>query len=89
MIVRGAFSRAASLMQVLTDRGTQFYANKRDKNGFADSRFENFLEKNKIKHIKTRVNSMAIGRSSFHPGGLDHMQSLQAHWFEKGSPEER
>ena len=41
--------------QVLTDRGTQFYANKRDKNGDADSRFEDFLEKNKIKHIKARV----------------------------------
>jgi transposase InsO family protein len=41
--------------QVLTDRGTQFYANKRDKNGDADSRFEEFLEENKIKHIKARV----------------------------------
>ncbi|HUS75598.1 MAG TPA: hypothetical protein VMY43_06275 [Methanothrix sp.] len=29
----------------MTDRGTQFYANKRDKNGNAKSRFENFLEK--------------------------------------------
>jgi putative transposase len=50
------FGAMASIEQVLTDRGTQFYANKRDKNGNADSRFENFLEKNKIKHIKARVN---------------------------------
>ena len=41
---------------VLTDRGTQFYANKRDKNGNADSKFENFLVNNKIKHINSRVN---------------------------------
>ena len=33
----------------------QFYANKRAKNGDADSRFEDFLEENKIKHIKARV----------------------------------
>ncbi|MCX6678310.1 MAG: hypothetical protein NTU95_10285, partial [Methanothrix sp.] len=33
-----------------TDK-TQFYANKRDKNSDADSRFEDFLEENKIKHI--------------------------------------
>jgi putative transposase len=50
------FGWLASIEQVLTDRGTQFYANKRDKNGNAESRFENFLEKNKIKHIKSRVN---------------------------------
>ena len=50
------FGCLASIEQVLTDRGTQFYANKRDKNGNADSRFENFLENNKIKHIKSRVN---------------------------------
>jgi putative transposase len=49
------FGCLASIEQVLTDRGTQFYANKRDKNGNADCRFEKFLEKNKIKHIKARV----------------------------------
>jgi len=50
------FGSLASIEQVLTDRGTQFYANKRDKNGNAKSGFECFLEKNKIKHIKARVN---------------------------------
>jgi putative transposase len=51
----GEFGWLTSIKQVLTDRGTQFYANKRDKNGDADSRFEDFLEENKIKHIKARV----------------------------------
>jgi putative transposase len=49
------FGCLAGIKQVLTDRGTQFYANRRDKNGNADSRFENFLAENKIKHIKSRV----------------------------------
>ena len=59
LLLREAMDRfgcLASIEQVLTDRGTQFYANKRDKNGNADSRFENFLEENKIRHIKSRVN---------------------------------
>jgi len=59
LLLREAMDRfgcLASIEQVLTDRGTQFYANKRDKNGNADSRFENFLAENKIKHIKSRVN---------------------------------
>jgi transposase InsO family protein len=50
------FGCLASIEQVLTDRGTQFYAKKRDKNGNAESRFEDLLEKNKIQHIKSRVN---------------------------------
>ena len=49
------FGCLASIEQVLTDRGTQFLANKRDKNGNAESRFEDFIEKNKIQHIKSRV----------------------------------
>ena len=31
-----------SIREVMTDHGTQFYANKRDKNGNADSEFEDF-----------------------------------------------
>ena len=41
--------------QVITDRGTQFYANKKDKNDESESRFEAFLIENEIKHIKARV----------------------------------
>jgi putative transposase len=50
------FGGLTSIKQVLTDRGTHFYTNKRDKNGFADSRFENIFEKNEINHVKSRVN---------------------------------
>jgi putative transposase len=45
----------APIRQVMTDHGTQFYANKRDKNGNADSEFENFLKRNKIEHILSPV----------------------------------
>jgi transposase InsO family protein len=41
--------------QIITDRGTQFYANKKDKNDESESRFEAFLIENEIKHIKARV----------------------------------
>ncbi len=41
--------------QAITDRGSQFYANKKDKNDESESSFEEFLEKNGIKHIKARV----------------------------------
>jgi len=44
-----------SIREVMTDHGTQFYANKRDKNGNADSEFENILKKNKIVHILSFV----------------------------------
>jgi putative transposase len=49
------FGWLTGISQVMTDHGTQFYANKRDKKGEADSRFENFLKENKIKHIKARI----------------------------------
>lgn len=49
------FGWLTKINQVMTDHGTQFYANKRDKKGESDSRFENFLKDNKIAHIKARV----------------------------------
>jgi putative transposase len=49
------FGWLTSISQVMTDHGTQFYANKRDKNGNADCGFENFLKRNKIKHILAPV----------------------------------
>ena len=43
--------------QMNTDKGSQFYANKKDSEGEkAKSRFEIFLEKNNIKHIPSRRN---------------------------------
>lgn len=41
--------------QVITDHGSQFHANKKDKNGNSESRFEAFLAENRIKHIKARI----------------------------------
>jgi len=49
------FGWLTEISQAMTDHGTQLYANKRHKNGGADSRFENFLKDNKIVHIKVRV----------------------------------
>ena len=46
----------------MTDHGTQFYANKRDKNGNAKSEFENFLKKNKIVHILAPVKRPQVNR---------------------------
>jgi putative transposase len=43
------------IREVMTDHGTQFYANKRDKNDNAESEFENFLKMNKINHILSPV----------------------------------
>jgi len=50
-----SFGWLTSIREVMTDHGTQFYANKRDKNGNADSRFEDFLRRNKISHILSPV----------------------------------
>ncbi|CAD6491566.1 MAG: Integrase core domain protein [Candidatus Argoarchaeum ethanivorans] len=44
------------LRESITDHGSQFYANKRDKNGEADHSFEKFLEENRIKYILCRYN---------------------------------
>lgn len=41
--------------QVITDRGSQFYANKKDKNDESESRFELFLAGHQILHIKAGV----------------------------------
>jgi putative transposase len=41
--------------QVITDRGSQFYSNKKDKNDESESQFESFLAEHKIMHIKARI----------------------------------
>ncbi len=43
-------------MSVISDYGTQFYANKRDKNGKADHAFEIFLKERGISQILCGVN---------------------------------
>jgi len=49
------FGGIRKIQEVITDHGTQFFANKKDKNGDADSTFGEFLEQNQIKHILGRI----------------------------------
>jgi putative transposase len=44
------------IMSLISDHGSQFYANTRDKNGNADHTFEIFLKEKGIKHILCGVN---------------------------------
>ncbi|MGZ8538903.1 MAG: DDE-type integrase/transposase/recombinase [Flavisolibacter sp.] len=44
------------IMSIISDHGSQFYANKRDKNGYADHAFEIFLKDKGIKQILCGVN---------------------------------
>jgi len=43
-------------MSIISDHGSQFYANKRDKNDYADHAFEIFLKEKGIKQILCGVN---------------------------------
>ena len=45
------------IRQANTDRGPEFYSNKKDKNPGSKSEFEKFLISQKIKHIPSRVNN--------------------------------
>ena len=44
------------IREIITDHGTQFYANKRDKNGNAEHSFEQYLKSENVKHILCRYN---------------------------------
>jgi putative transposase len=44
-----------ALRETITDHGSQFYANKRNLDGFADHSFERFLGEKGIKHILCRI----------------------------------
>ena len=43
------------ILAVLTDHGSEFYANLRDGKGYADHEYERFLKESGIKHILCRV----------------------------------
>ncbi|MCL2358997.1 DDE-type integrase/transposase/recombinase [Candidatus Bathycorpusculum sp.] len=45
-----------SIHSILTDHGTQFYANKRDAQGVAEHEYEQYLKEHHIRHILCRVN---------------------------------
>ena len=49
------FGEIRKIEEVITDHGSQFFANKIDKDGESESSFDAFLIENKIKHIKARV----------------------------------
>ncbi len=49
------FGEVRKIREVITDHGTQFFANKLDKNGNSKSEFGVFLAENDIKHIMARV----------------------------------
>jgi len=49
------FGEIRKINEVITDHGSQFFANKTDKDGESESSFDAFLIENKIKHIKARV----------------------------------
>lgn len=52
----GFASNYGAIREMLTDRGTQFFANKQNKQGTSRSEFQIFLDKQGIKHIVGRVN---------------------------------
>jgi putative transposase len=52
-----AESFSDSIRAVNTDRGPQFYANKKDKKGKGKSQFQKYLEKKGINHIPSRRNN--------------------------------
>lgn len=46
----------APIREVITDHGSQFYANKRDKDGNAEHSFENYCQTKGIRHILCKYN---------------------------------
>jgi putative transposase len=44
-----------SIKAVLTDHGAQFFANKRDKRGFVEHKFEQYLKRYRIRYVLCRV----------------------------------
>jgi putative transposase len=49
------FGEVRKIREVITDHGSQFFANKKDKNGNSESAFTAFLAKNEINHILAGV----------------------------------
>lgn len=49
------FGAIRKIEQVITDHGSQFYANKKDSTGNSESSFEAFLNESGIRHIMARI----------------------------------
>ena len=59
MLLEDAYSKynhITPIREVITDHGSQFYANKRDKNGKAEHSFENYCLSLGVKHILCKYN---------------------------------
>ena len=68
--IKEAGKYACIIHQVNTDRGTEFFSNKKKFNKNSKSKFELFLEKQGIKHILSRVNNPQTNGK------------LERHWLE-------
>ncbi len=74
---------AEFIQEVNTDRGTQFYPNKKDKKGEADHKFVEYLDSLGIKHIPSRVkNPQTNGKTE------RWFQEYKKHRHKKKSAEE-
>ena len=49
------YSYIRNIRQIISDHGSEFYATRRDKYGYADHRFEKFCEDNGINQVLCRV----------------------------------
>jgi hypothetical protein len=52
------YSHIMEIREILTDRGSQFYANKRDKNNEANNNFEKYIIEKGIMHIVSRFHTL-------------------------------
>ena len=50
------YGRVRRIREIITDHGSQFYANKRDSEGNAEHSFEQYLKSQGVKHILCRYN---------------------------------
>lgn len=50
------YSHISPIREVITDHGSQFHANKRDKDGYANHSFENYCARKGIRHILCKYN---------------------------------
>ena len=55
MDVLNNYGEIRKIEQVITDHGSQYYANKKDKHGSSESKFEAFLKEHGIRHIKAGI----------------------------------
>ena len=79
------YSHIMEIREILTDRGSQFYANKRDKNNEANNNFEKYIKEKVTMHIVSRPHHPSETMENWRNGlicmkGIDgistHMKNL-------------